>query len=150
MFFQPLSPRFFRLLPFSPSFFYTLAPSIRIFHPFLPASFFEISLWFCRGFLATLPTRPLFFPHFCPLPACSRCIQFFSLLLSALLVSFFFHFSPIFLCWFYFMSVFGTHTHTLSLSLSLAYFGLSLFIFALQGNTRFRQQRGNRTLKQAD
>lgn len=149
MFFQPLSPRFFRLLPFSPSFFYTLAPSIRIFHPFLLASFFEISLWFCRGFLATLPTRPLFFPHFCPLPACSRCIQFFSLLLSALLVSFFF-ISVRFFSVGFVSCRFLAHTHTPSLSLSLAYFGLSLFIFALQGNTRFRQQRGNRTLKQAD
>lgn len=147
MFFQPLSPRFFRLLPFSPSFFYTLAPSIRIFHPFLLASFFEISLWFCRGFLATLPTRPLFFPHFCPLPACSRCIQFFSLLLSALLVSFFF-ISVRFFSVGFVSCRFLAHTHTPSLS--LAYFGLSLFIFALQGNTRFRQQRGNRTLKQAD
>lgn len=121
MFFQPLSPRFFRLLPFSPSFFYTLAPSIRIFHPFLLASFFEISLWFCRGFLATLPTRPLFFPHFCPLPACSRCIQFFSLLLSALLVSFFFFISVRFFSVGFVSCRFLAHTYTPSLSRS--YFG---------------------------
>lgn len=132
MFFQPLSPRFFRLLPFSPSFFYTLAPSIRIFHPFLLASFFEISLWFCRGFLATLPTRPLFFPHFCPLPACSRCIQFFSLLLSALLVSFFF-ISVRFFSVGFVSCRFLAHTHTPSLSLSL-----SLILACLCSFLRYR------------